>query len=402
MNQTNLKTSAQRWRTRLLATAFGLTAATTAASAQDAPAPVNNPPMAGPITGNPNPFSVDLPEWFGPAGGSLKIGGVLSGMAFYQDNPGGVFPGDKQSLLDVVDGQIFLNKNEGWFQWFIQAGNYTVHSLGVPYIKTSAYTPGTFGIVPQAYIKIAPADNFSIQVGKLPTLIGYETTFSFQNANVERGLLWGQENAVNQGVQVNYSTGPLSLSVSLNDGFYSSRFNVISGLLTWTIDPNNILAFAGGGKLSHTGYSRVFTNLAVNNQSIYNLMYTHIDGNWSIAPYLQYTSVPADPAVGFVAGSETYGAAVLTSYHFDENWAVAARAEYIKSEGSPAGPNLMYGQGSDAFSFTITPSYQWGVFFFRPEFSYVSAGSVTPGSGFGPFGIRTDQTRAVLQTGINF
>jgi len=401
MNRTNLKTTAKRWRARLLATAFGLTAVAGAANAQDGP--VNNPPMAGPITGNPKPFSVDLPDWFGPAGGSLKIGGAISGMAFYQDNAANLFPGDKHSLLDLVDGQIFLNKNDGWFQWFVQAGNYTVHSLGVPYIKTSVYTPGTFGIVPQAYIKIVPADNFSIQVGKLPTLVGYETTFSFQNANVERGLLWGQENAVNQGVQVNYAAGPVSLSVSLADGFYSSRLNTISGLLSWTIDDQNILAFAGAGKLSHTGYSRAFTTLAVNNQSIYNIMYTHTSGKWTIAPYLQYSNVPADPTVGIAAGASTYGAAVLSSYAFDENWKIAARAEYIKDEGTaPGASNLLYGQGSEAVSFTITPSYQWGVFFVRPEFSYVSASGITAGSGLGPLGVSKSQTRGILQIGINF
>lgn len=394
-----LNLNTKRWHNRLLATVFGLTAATGAASAD----PVNNPPMAGPITGNPNPFSVEVPEFFGPAAGKMYIGGALSGMAFYQDNPGGAFPGDKHSLMDLVDAQVFLNKNEGWFQFFVQAGHYTVHSLGVPYIKTSAYTPGTFGFVPQAYIKIAPADNFSVQVGKLPTLIGYETTFSFQNANVERGLLWGQENAVNQGVQLNYSTGPLSFSLAVADGFYSSRLNVITGLATWTIDPNNILAFAGGGKLSNTGYARVFTNLAVNNQSIYNLMYTHIDGNWTIAPYLQYTQVDRNPALGFGSSASTYGAAVLTSYAFDENWKIALRAEYIKDQGKGVGaPNLLYGQGSDAYSFTITPSYQWGVWFIRPEFSYVAASGISAGSGFGPLGLRTDQTRAILQTGINF
>jgi hypothetical protein len=389
----------KRWRNRLLATVFGLTAATGVANA----APVNNPPMAGPITGNPDPFSVEVPDFLGPAAGKMYIGGAISGMAFYQDNAANLFPGDKHSLMDLVDAQVFLNKNEGWFQFFVQAGHYTVHSLGVPYIKTSVYTPGTFGFVPQAYIKIAPTDNFSVQVGKLPTLIGYETTFSFQNANVERGLLWGQENAVNQGVQVNYSTGPLSFSLAVADGFYSSRLNVITGLATWTIDPNNILAFAGGGKLSDTGYSRVFTNLAVNNQSIYNLMYTHIDGNWTIAPYLQYTDVPANPALGFGSATSTYGAAVLSSYTFDENWKLAVRAEYIKAQGKGVGaPNLLYGPGSDAYSFTITPSYQWGVWFIRPEFSYVSAGGITAGSGFGPLGISTSQTRAILQTGINF
>ena len=59
--------------------------------------------------------------------------------------------------------------------------------------------------MPQAFLKIVPTDNFSIQAGKLPTLIGAEYTFSFENFNIERGLLWNQEPAVSRGVQANYT-----------------------------------------------------------------------------------------------------------------------------------------------------------------------------------------------------
>ncbi len=40
-------------------------------------------------------------------------------------------------------------------------------------------------------------------------------TFTFQNTNIHRGVLWNQENAVNKGVQLNYASGPLSISASV-------------------------------------------------------------------------------------------------------------------------------------------------------------------------------------------
>ena len=52
---------------------------------------------------------------------------------------------------------------------------------------------------------------FSAEVGALPTLIGAEYTFSFENMNIERGLLWNQENAVNKGIQLNEAYKKLTL-----------------------------------------------------------------------------------------------------------------------------------------------------------------------------------------------
>ena len=63
----------------------------------------------------------------------------------------------------------------------------------------------------------------SILAGKLPTLIGPEYTFSFENMNIQRGLLWNQENAVNRGVQVNYNSEHIAISASWNDGSMTIR-----------------------------------------------------------------------------------------------------------------------------------------------------------------------------------
>ena len=80
------------------------------------------------------------------------------------------------------------------------------------------------------------------------------------------------------------------------------------------------------------------------------------------------------------------------------------RFEYLSSSGSLAGgaPNLLFGPGSDAWSITITPTYQYNIYFLRGEFSYVGASSTTPGFVFGPTGTSTSQTRLLLETGIVF
>jgi putative OmpL-like beta-barrel porin-2 len=81
-----------------------------------------------------------------------------------------------------------------------------------------------------------------------------------------------------------------------------------------------------------------------------------------------------------VRDASTYGGAVPASYQLNENVSLAGRAEYISSTGSLASgpPSLLYGPGSSAFSFTITPTYQQGIFFLRPELSYVQANDISP------------------------
>ena len=46
-------------------------------------------------------------------------------------------------------------------------------------------------------------------IGSLPTLMGAESTFTYQNFNIERGIVWNQENAINRGIQVNQTTGQI-------------------------------------------------------------------------------------------------------------------------------------------------------------------------------------------------
>ena len=84
------------------------------------------------------------------------------------------------------------------------------------------------------------------------------------------------------------------------------------------------------------------TPLFVNNEEIYNVIYTHTHGPWTIEPYLQYTYVPALPAIGSASAS-TWGGALFVSYAFDAKsklagFSLPVRVEYIDSTGS--GPTV--------------------------------------------------------------
>lgn len=376
--------------TALLGFAGIALAATTAQAA-----PMTTPAMSGPLTANPDPFSVDLPVL-----GTTYITGSLSGIAFAQSNPQHFFSKDDDAAVDLANAQIFVQKTDGTFQYFIQAGTYALPSLGAPYIESSITPPLLFGDVPVAFGKLA-FDNFSIQAGKLPTLIGDEYTFTFENMNVERGLLWNQEPAISRGVQANYSDGAFNISLSWNDGYYSNRWNWLSGLASYAFNGgSDVLAIAGGGNLSgNPSFGGFATPVFQNAGTIWNLIWTHTDGPWVISPYIQYQTVPS---TAITSSAEMFGAAVLTSYSFDDNWKITGRVEYEKSSGNKlTAPNILYGVGSSAWSFTVTPTYTYKVFFARLDGSYTTTSGTTPGLALGPFGTDSDQFRGVLEVGIN-
>jgi hypothetical protein len=374
--------------------AFGVAA--TATAGEVSADPLNAPSIIGPLAANPDPLSLDA----GPLG-KIYLGGDVSGLGFWQDNP---VPGDHAARVDISNGQLFVQKTDGWIQFYIQAGAYSLPALGYPYLGSGDTISDTFGAVPVAFAKIAPGDGFSIEAGKLPTLIGDEYTFTFQNVDIERGLLWNQEPAISRGVQANYSSGQFGFALSWNDGFYSDRLNWLSGSVAWTIDSANSLTFIGGSNAGHTGYSSLATPLAQNNGDIFNLIYSWTSAPWTVSPYLQYANVPANAAAGILHSPSTAGGAVLVSYVIDADWKLAGRAEYISSSGNSAAgtPNLLYGPGSDAWSLTLTPTWQHGIAFVRGEASYVGLGHAAAGFAFGSRLDRPAQMRLMLETGVLF
>jgi hypothetical protein len=352
--------------------------------------------MSGPLTLNPAPLRTTVGP-FGP----IYATGVVTGLGLAQTNP---VLGDSTGRGDVSNSQVIVQKVDGLLQFYAQVGIYALPALGTPYIRSNDAVGDFFGPLPQAFLKLAPTDKFSLEGGKLPTLIGAEYTFTFQNMNIERGLLWNQEPAISRGVQANYAAGPLALSASVNDGFYSDRLNWLVGSAAWTINSRNTLTVVGGGNLGRSGTATIATPPAQNNSDIVNLIYTYNNAPWTITPYFQYTHVPKIASLGLYAPASTYGGAVLVNYAFTPRFNLAGRAEIIGSTGSVANgaPNLLYGPGSYAFSLTVTPTWQLDRFFVRGEGSLVDAEDTTRGLAFGKSGNRTTQARFLIETGFLF
>jgi hypothetical protein len=128
-----------------------------------------------------------------------------------------------------------------------------------------------------------------------------------------------------------------------------------------------------------------------------------------VSPYFQYTSTPKVESAGVTSKAHTIGGAVLAKYSFTPEWSLAGRAEYIssKSDDCPAADPAcaptdltFFGPNSKAWSLTVTPTWQKGIFFVRGEVSYTKISDATV--GFGPNADQTAQTRGVIETGVLF
>ena len=335
--------------------------------------------------------------------GLINIQAVASGIGMYQNNPVG---SDNASLLDVSNAQVIMQKNVGLVQFYVQSGYYSTPSLGTSYQRANVQTIDSFGVVPLASISLVPSKNWQFSAGKINSFGGYENTFTFQNINIDRGLLWNQTSNVSKGFSAYYSDGPIEAAVTWNDGFYSNQLNWIGVNIGHHLDEKNNINLSWTGAIKTNTLDTFITPLAQNNSQISNLIYTFKSDRWLVTPYLQYTYVPSNPNIGILNSAQTKGAALLTNYRFSGNakdgFSLPLRFEYISSagRGGLGSPNLLYGVGSSAWSATITPTYQAGKYFLRGEVSYVQAINASSGYAFGSTGTNNSQSRLMVEVGI--
>lgn len=361
---------------------------------------------SGPLTFSQSPPTIEL----GPIG-NFYVSGALSGFGQWQTNAG---PDDRTAEGDLSNAQLIVQKIDGPLQFYVQAGLYTQASLGVPFVNSIQTASDLYGIFPLAFAKFVPSDQWSILAGQISSLAGHEATFTFQNMNVERGLLWNPTSSVSRGIQINYSAGTLDFAFAWTDGFYSGRPTWLSGSATWNIDESTSLSFVGAANTRAVDIDTAATPLLENNSHIYNLILTHTSGLWTFIPYLQATYVPRKPSIGIEHEAATYGGALLASYSFDPSFrlgdlslagfSLPVRLEYVVSTGSTQddAPNLLYGPRSAAWSVTVTPTYQYERFFARAEFSYVGTRHAVAGLAFGLDGNNTTQARFLVESGLLF
>lgn len=369
--------------------------AATAAATPAAATPLSTFVLTGPLQWLP-PAIFDA----GPLG-KLSVNGIVTGFAQFQNNS---VPGDDKAQATLSNGQIFIQKPDGKFQYYIQAGVYTMPALGVPFTNAQNTVSNFYGPVPVAFVKVPVGKTTSFEIGSLPTLMGAESTFTYQNFNIERGIVWNQENAINRGIQVNQTLGKyVTASLSWNDGYYSNRYTWLSGSVAFTKGPHS-LVYDGMGNLGQTVYQTTATPVQ-NNGFMHVVIYTYTKGAWIVQPYFQYGKLPTNLKVGVAKGTSATGGALNVSYAFKSGFSLPVRVEYLTSSGSTTDGSvnmLGFGAGSAGTTLTATPTYQKGGMYVRSDLAYVHASNSTSGDVFGATGTDQSQFRAVLEFGFIF
>src|SRR6202023_3575433 len=103
------------------------------------------------------------------------------------------------------------------------------------------------------------------------------------------------------------------------------------GSLSYAFNASNTLAFVGGGNAGQYAKNTLVSPLFLNNEEIYNVIYTYSHGSWLVQPYFQYTNVPTNAKIGITQGAATRGGALLLTYNFKHGVYLAARPEYIST-----------------------------------------------------------------------
>jgi hypothetical protein len=185
-------------------------------------------------------------------------------------------------------------------------------------------------------------------IDSVPTLFGAAYTVTFENMNIERSLQSNQENSITRGVQLNYTFGPLAVSFTWNNGFYSHSYTWVDGSLGWTIDAANTLTFVGGGQAGFAKSNNFATPLFQNNSQIYDLIYEYRAWPWIINPSFQLALVPHNPEIGVFKTTSTIGGAIRASYAVTNNCVMVGRTEFIGQNGNmrDGAANLLHGQAT--------------------------------------------------------
>ena len=343
--------------------------------------------------------------------GSAGVWGAdfaLTGFALGQNNS---LPDNNDTAFKFSNLQIIVQKKDGPLKFYTQAGAYSTLVIGKSYDQALRESNNTFGYVPLAYFTYEILPNWNVQLGKLSSLGGYESTFTYQNLNVQRGLLWDQTSSVSYGAQINYSDEKMTASLSWTDGFYSNRMNWFGAAVGYEVADHHRLSASFVGAVSGNPQNSDTTPLLQNNSQISNLIYQYESDRWLIAPYLQYTQIPMNQSIGILSNYSTMGAAVLINYkmpllannsELGKSLSVPLRIEYLKEQGGSAASQqtLFYGPNSRAWTFTLTPTLQFKRYFARLEGSYIQTINPMPGLTFGANGMAKSQVRGLLEVGI--
>lgn len=305
-----------------------------------------------------------------------------------------------ETRTDMSNVLLTVAKPNGTFRYTIIAGEYAFPTVGQPLNATAAQgaNTGLYTALPILYAQYVPNARWTLSMGKLPALLGPENAFTFQNANIQRGLEWAVEPTISRGVRVTYASGRLDANLEYNDGFYTGSKRAVEGEIGWQADRSTLFTFAFMVPQKDTPGNQT-AGLA--NKSEYNFTIAKQSHKLQLVPSVLFVESPSSRVTGYVTSERAVFAALLCTYDFDNNFELALRIEDAENN-SVARDLVGYGPGSRARTMTITPQFKRTHLFARAEYSRALLGSFTAGMGVGPQGLDATQTRAVFEFGVQY
>jgi hypothetical protein len=319
-------------------------------------------------------------------------------------NLGSAGGSDQASRFNLSSGFLNLARGVGFLQYGLSAGVYSIPVVGVSGNRT--LQPGantnTYGPVTSAYVSINPNSHFSVTGGYLATFTGQEYTFTYQNANIQRGLVWNMETAVSRGVRFGLTGGKFTGALEVNDGFFSGHYLGLEG--SATVAPNSSTSYQFVFVIPNSQAPGNWTS-AIANKRLYNFMYSVTSGRWTFQPYFLVVQSPKSSALSYTHTEAAYGLVSISTYTLNPQWSIAGRIEDIangstSNDRSPNADLVGYGPGSGAWTFTVTPTYRHKQFLLRADLSEALVRMPAPGLAFGTSGSQAKQFRFMVESGF--
>ncbi len=284
--------------------------------------------------------------------GSLKFSGGISGALFKETHLRG-----RDSEVELTDAYLELSGGKELFGF-----NFSVGSILTPTVLNSvkAENRGNFGLDREndkfgllwGYLSLLPLSEYQIELGVLPTMVGFELPLSFLNPNITYGLVWNSQPFIYRGVRlIREVDGELRLFGEYDRG---SDLNGKSGDSAFSIGLSGNygkLSYA----LSYFDYSD-FKNLV-------DFTLGCKIGRVKVFLIGDYQWLDDDKS------KSAYGVALYVIPDFG-SFSVPLRIEYVNDE---RGSNI-YGFSGGAYSLTLTPTFRiLSNLTFRLEYSFVKA-----------------------------
>jgi hypothetical protein len=362
--------------------------------------------LGGPAAAMNGPNAIEIDG--GPLG-PLQLSGGVDGFGYAQSDTDA---GDKTDGIALGNALVQLQKNSGLLQFTVEVGAYTTQVLGYAPLDAG---PGSPNYAPESplyagYVTIAPTANLSFSAGQLVSLVGFEATQDWSNANAYFSEVAATQPGEGRGAQVAYTNGPLTATVSLTDGYYTGVINYLQGIVTYAPNGQNSFNLFGGSALGRVGSAVHGPGTPLlDNSTLVGGFYTATVGRLSVTPEAQYQYTNRSTALGLGGQVSNLSLAVFETYQLADNapWSIGGFVEYAeegydKSSLYTVSPDFFgFGPGASLEGISVTPTWQGKNLFVRVDGGFIHVDRGAGGTGFGA-GTGANQFSGLAEAGLLF